>query len=188
MSYIKEILSSMENKIKDNASLQEVSYGKGLIAYSQPDYETALTELKVFAGVIPDNTEVNYYIELLQKMLGKQNKPENANKKPDEFPGLDNSEPDPLLSTMSHEEYIDFKLHAAVMDFNQGHYDSSVKDCLYAIRVDSKKELGYVRLGSAYYALGLEKYALKAWQKALELNPNNSDLKEFMTNKKMPLK
>jgi len=49
-----------------------VAYGKGLLAYSQPDYEAALTQLELYTGIIADNAEVNYYVELLKKMLGRQ--------------------------------------------------------------------------------------------------------------------
>jgi len=48
----------------------------------------------------------------------------------------------------------------------------------------SASELGYIRLGSAYYAMGFEKYALKAWEKALKINPSNADLIEFMGKNK----
>jgi tetratricopeptide (TPR) repeat protein len=204
MLYVKEILSRMQGNIKANAVPTEVAYGKGLLAYSQADYEGALNELEVFAGMIPGNTEVNYYIELLKKMLGKQpakpqEKPSSGgasdktggngdNGQKDEFPGLEDKAADQLLSSMSKEEYINYKLRGAVTDFNQARYDVSVKDCLYVLRVDPNRELGYVRLGSAYYALGLRDYAIKSWQKALQLNPNNADLREFMNEKNMPVK
>ncbi len=202
IAYVKEILSRMQANIKANAAPSEVAYAKGLMAYSVPDYEDALNELQVFAGIIPGNTEVNYYIELLKKMLGKGSaKPqenqsgENGGGKggkgsdqKDEFPGLDDKAPDPMLSNMSRDEYINYKLRNAVTDFNQGYYDLSAKDCLYALRADPNKDLSYVRLGSAYYAMGMRQYAVKAWQKALQLNPGNADLREFMQEKNIPVK
>jgi hypothetical protein len=188
-TYIKEILARMETKVKDNVSPTEVAYAKGLQAYSQPDYNAALTQLEAFAAIIPGNTEVNYYIELLKKMLGKQGTADTGKKDQpqDEFPGLEGQENEPLMASMGKEDYVAFKLRAAVVDFSQGRYDTSVKDCLYALRADPKSEMAHVRLGSAYYAMGLGKYATKAWQKALLLNPNNKDLKEFMQKKGVPL-
>ena len=197
--YIKEIISRMQAKVKENLAASQVAYAKGLLAYSQPDYEGALTQLEAFAGIIADNTEVNYYIELLKKMLGKQNKPVEEKKaqgeqqgqgpqRPDEYPGLEGQGSDPMMANMGREDYISFKLRASLMDFKQGHYDLSVRDCLYVLRQDPNNELAHVRLGSAYYALGMQQYAVKVWQKALQLNPYNADLKEFMQEKNVPIK
>jgi tetratricopeptide (TPR) repeat protein len=195
-SYVKEIIARMQGKVKENLAASQVAYAKGLLAYSQPDYEVALIQLEIFAGIIPDNTEVNYYIELLKKMLGKPGakppeKPAEGSGgkgEGEEFPGLNDKNDDPLLSSMTKEEYASYKLRASLEDFKQGHYESSLKDCLAVIRTDPARELGYVRLGSAYYALGMQQYAAKAWHKALQLNPNNADLKEFMAEKNIPVK
>ena len=40
--------------------------------------------------------------------------------------------------------------------------------------------MGHVRLGSIYYQLGDKYRAKKAWEKALELEPNNPSLKDYL--------
>jgi tetratricopeptide (TPR) repeat protein len=155
-----------------------------------------LTRWEEVANVEPDNPEIAYYVELLRKLLGlNKGDDKNAGDKktkepaektgfkpdsPDYFPGLNDNEIDPDANNMSRDAYVEMKLRAAVIDFSQSRYEASAKDCLFTLRADPENELAYVRLGSAYYAMGFEKYAIKAWEKALRLNPNDADLIEFM--------
>ena len=56
----------------------------------------------------------------------------------------------------------------------------SVEVLTKAIHLDPYVPILYIRLGSVYYKMGLKKDAMDNWQKALELDPYNEQLKDLI--------
>ncbi|CDP10905.1 unnamed protein product [Coffea canephora] len=59
------------------------------------------------------------------------------------------------------------------------HFEEAINDCLKSIEIDPNYSKAYSRLGFAYYAQGKYRDAIdKGFIKALQLDPNNSSVKE----------
>ena len=72
------------------------------------------------------------------------------------------------------------KLKRAQNYFYDKRFDLAVRECDDALVLDPNNELAWVRLGSSYFALGDVDQAREAYLKAMELNPSNESVKEFM--------
>ena len=72
------------------------------------------------------------------------------------------------------------KLKRAQNYFYDKRFDLAVRECDDALVLDPNNELAWVRLGSSYFALGEIDQAREAYQKAMEINPSNESVKEFM--------
>jgi tetratricopeptide (TPR) repeat protein len=188
--YIKKIVNAMQSDILKKESEKKVAYAKGFLNYKEKMYKESLSQLQKFLKYEPYNEEILHYIDLLSKMLGMdQNKQNNGGYGSGNSNGNGNGVEDypfyepnsPNLNGMSSELFISMELQNSVESFNKMSYHSSVTSCLKVLQVDPENELALVRLGSAYYAIGgLDKYALKAWRKAMEINPKNTDIKGFI--------
>ncbi len=75
---------------------------------------------------------------------------------------------------------VDQYLFTALNNIYEGRYDLAVQECGIVLELEPENILAMKRLGSAYYALGRAGKAKKAWQKALRLSPNDSELKGFI--------
>lgn len=64
--------------------------------------------------------------------------------------------------------------------FQAGRFALSARSCEEAIRLEPYSALGHEKLGTAYFAMGLIKKAKEAWARALELNPTNQNLRNFL--------
>jgi tetratricopeptide (TPR) repeat protein len=84
------------------------------------------------------------------------------------------------MQGLTKESIIEVKLQRAVKYFNDKDYEKAIKECREVIELDPNNEMAYVRLGSAYLMFGAQAEAKKIWEKALEINPKNKDLQEFM--------
>ena len=84
------------------------------------------------------------------------------------------------ISPQDMEGVIAIKLYQAVRYFHKGEYDTVVKLCEEVIELDPKEVTAYIRIGSAYYALGVKSQAMKYWKKALEVSPGNKEVLEFL--------
>lgn len=74
------------------------------------------------------------------------------------------------------------KLRRAAKGFYIQQFDMAAKECEEAAVLDEANPVAWTRLGSAYYMMGDKDKAKKAYQKALELNPNDLLTKEFMAS------
>ena len=77
-------------------------------------------------------------------------------------------------------DYVSKKMETALHAIYQKRFANAVKNCQQAIVVNPKEPSAWTRLGSAYFAWGHKDEAKKAYQKALELDPKNENLKKFM--------
>lgn len=65
--------------------------------------------------------------------------------------------------------------------FQKHQLDLALKECREIIALDPSSVIGYVRLGSIYYALGIKLEAVKAWQYASKLDLNNADVRKALS-------
>ena len=65
--------------------------------------------------------------------------------------------------------------------FQKHQLDLALKECREIISLDPSSVIGYVRLGSIYYALGIKLEAVKAWQYASKLDPNSADVRKALS-------
>ena len=68
----------------------------------------------------------------------------------------------------------------AVGHYFAGAYDEAESECLVAIDIAPYLELSFVRLGSIYVKQGRVDEAISAWERALQIEPDNSELREWL--------
>jgi len=64
--------------------------------------------------------------------------------------------------------------------FQEGNYEDAILEFEESIQYNPEIWQTYQFLGSALYAQGKEDAAVRAWEKCLELNPDNEDLKKWL--------
>lgn len=100
------------------------------------------------------------------------------------------SEEDVLGTTKSKEsEKTDnekaFEHYNAGMEASQaGKYEEAIREFKKSLQYNDKIWQTYQYLGSCYYNQGMEQEAVQAYKKALELNPDNRELIEWLNNRK----
>lgn len=72
------------------------------------------------------------------------------------------------------------KLKKSARYFYIQQFDLAGKECEEVTLIDEKNPLGWTRLGSAYFMMGDKDKSKKAFQKALELNPSDPVVKQFL--------
>ena len=72
------------------------------------------------------------------------------------------------------------KLRKAAQGFYIKQFDMAAKECEEVAVLDEENPVAWTRLGSSYFMLGDKEKAKKAYQKALELNPDDRITREFM--------
>lgn len=64
-----------------------------------------------------------------------------------------------------------------------GKYVAAISKCNDVLELDFENTMALTRIGSAYWAMGLEEPARSSWRKALDLDPNNEQLLSFLKRK-----
>jgi len=78
-----------------------------------------------------------------------------------------------------------FEHYNAGMEASQaGKYEEAIEEFRKSLRYNDGIWQTYQYLGSCYYNQGMEEEAVQAYKKALELNPNNRELSEWLKNRK----
>ena len=72
------------------------------------------------------------------------------------------------------------KLRKAAAAFYVQQFDTAVKECEEAVLLDETNPIAWTRLGSAYFMMGDKEKTKTAYRKALELNPNDTVVRQFM--------
>jgi len=75
---------------------------------------------------------------------------------------------------------VEEKLRKADSYFQRLDYEKAAKECEQVLLLEAGSELAWTRLGSASYALGDLQRSKRAFLKALEINPNNASVRDFM--------
>ncbi len=82
---------------------------------------------------------------------------------------------------------VDQKLYRALNYLYNGKYDLAINECKAVLDVEPENVAALTRMGSASYVLGQEEKALRMWMKALEVDPENIELREFLEQKGLDL-
>jgi len=72
------------------------------------------------------------------------------------------------------------KMRKADYNFQLMKFDLAARECEEILLLDEKNSLAWTRLGSAYFAIGDFKRARDAYTTALQIDPNNGSVVEFM--------
>jgi len=72
------------------------------------------------------------------------------------------------------------KLRKAATAFYTQQFDLAVKECEEAVLLDETNSIAWTRLGSAYFMMGDKDKTKRAYKKALEINPGDSVVRQFM--------
>lgn len=78
------------------------------------------------------------------------------------------------------EALVKEKLKKSARYFYIQQFDMSARECEEVTLLDEANPMGWARLGSSYYMLGDKDKARKAYEKALELDPNDRVTAQFM--------
>jgi tetratricopeptide (TPR) repeat protein len=79
-------------------------------------------------------------------------------------------------------DLVEQKLWNSLQYFYDGKYDLVIKECQEVLELEPENILAYKRMGSAYFAMGNKEKAKEIWQKALQIAPDDEELKEFLKN------
>ena len=78
-----------------------------------------------------------------------------------------------------------FEHYNAGMEASQaGRYEEAIREFNKSLQYNDRIWQTYQYLGSCYYNQGMEEEAVQAYKKALELNPDNRELSEWLNNRK----
>lgn len=72
------------------------------------------------------------------------------------------------------------KLRKSEASFQMLEYDKAAKECEQVLLLDENNALAWTRLGSSYFALGDLERSRKAYLRALQINPDNPSVRDFM--------
>ncbi len=84
------------------------------------------------------------------------------------------------ISTINFNNSLN-NLIAANQYIHEKNYKNAIKECKNAIKIFPELALAYEKLGSAYYLDNNYEDALKNWNIALAMNPNNTNLSQFLS-------
>lgn len=65
----------------------------------------------------------------------------------------------------------------------EGKYTSAVEECKEVLDLDPQNVLAMVRMGSAFWAMGMKKNARAIWRQAEKLDPRNQVLRRFLNGR-----
>lgn len=81
---------------------------------------------------------------------------------------------------LSKDAWVVYKLKKSANYFYLKQYNMVVEECSEIVMIDPNNHLALTRLGSAYFMLGDKEKAKYYYEKALEINPNDTITLEFM--------
>jgi len=160
-----------------------------------PDYDEAVKNRNILKKVLEYFKEVrlpllrkaiNFYISnrardslLILTYLSQIYKDKNIEK----FKKYVERKTDKKFDVIKGMNIIESKLVKALNDIYDGRYDRAILECRDILIIDSKNILALKRMGSALYALGRRKEAEKYWKEALKINPDDNEIKDFLSSK-----
>lgn len=128
--------------------------------YLEDRAETAISMLQYIISLQPENVEAHNLLRAISKQRGEKVKTAAVS-----AAGL---------------SFIDKMLYDALNYFYEEKYEMVIKTCQDVLTLEPNNALAHMRLGSAYYAIGQKDIAKEEWLKALEIEPDNPILLEFL--------
>jgi len=110
--------------------------------------------------------------EIIRKKLGEE--PEEA------VPGITKSKESEKTDNEKAFEHYNVGMEAS----QAGRYEEAIREFKKSLQYNDRIWQTYQYLGSCYYNQGMEQEAVQAYKKALELNPGNRELSEWLKNRK----
>ena len=75
---------------------------------------------------------------------------------------------------------IERKIYDARQAVLQGKYDEALTRCQEVINLEPKNITAYEIMGSAFFMMNKPDRAMEVWKKALEIDPTNKVVQEFL--------
>jgi len=135
---------------------------KGITAYLENNPGLALNAIIYATELAPDDINLQQIFEL----MGKEYPDAAAQEK--SIPGM---------------TLVQRKLQQALENIYDGKYVQAIAECNTVLELEDDNVLALLRLGSAYWAMGDTARAKSNWRKALEYDPDNSQILEFLKEK-----
>ncbi|MFA5859240.1 MAG: tetratricopeptide repeat protein [Elusimicrobiota bacterium] len=129
----------------------------GVTKYLEGDAEQAITKITYAYTLDPDNKTIERLLNRLQRETGVK---------------IDTAPPG--MGTL-----VDQKLLQAYIQFSKRDFAGTILLCQEVLSLESRNILAYKRMGTSYLLLGERDKAVKLWEKALEINPNDTALREY---------
>jgi len=80
--------------------------------------------------------------------------------------------------------FVENKQQMTLEAIYEGRYLTAINECTDVLDLEPRNVLAMTRLGSAYFAMNEKEKARQIWTKALQLDPNNNELKRFLYGRK----
>ena len=132
---------------------------KGIINYIEGDIKTAVNALRYAFTLKPEDEKLRQLLKQIESEAGL---------------------PTTGKIVTQGMNFVEQKLYQAVNHFYEGKYDLVITECQEVLNLEPKNPLALMRLGSAFYAIGQKQKARQVWEKLLEIQPDNEQLKEFL--------
>ena len=87
---------------------------------------------------------------------------------------------DPRIRVAEGMSLVEYKLHKALQYFYDSKYAKVIEETNDVLVIDPTNAKAYKRMGSAFYSIGNEEKAVEAWKKSLQLNPADTNLRDFI--------
>lgn len=133
---------------------------KGITAYLENNADLSVNAIRYVTELKPDDTVLQQVFEVISKEF-----PEIAAKE-QSIPGL---------------TLVSKKLQQALENIYEGQYVQAVSACNTILELEEDNVLALSRLGAAYWAIGDFKNAKLAWKKVLIYDPDNIQVREFLS-------
>ncbi|MGM0568730.1 MAG: PorV/PorQ family protein [Elusimicrobiota bacterium] len=86
----------------------------------------------------------------------------------------------PRIRVASGMTLAEYKLHRSLQNFYEAEYSRSIELAQDVLVIEPDNAEAYKRIGSAFYAMGNEERAAEAWEKSLEIDPDDAQLRRFL--------
>jgi tetratricopeptide (TPR) repeat protein len=133
---------------------------EGVSKYVGAEYATSLLCLASALGAHPLDEQLRRFIRAVEKESGFVMDPDNV-RPPDEL--------------------VSLKLDRSEKAFHENRLTDALILCREAVLLAPNNSLGYKRLGSVYYARREADKAREAWVQAFALDPEDAELKDFLS-------
>lgn len=134
----------------------------GISAYVEGDPKTATNVLRYALSLQPQNDTILKMLNRAEKELGERP-----------------TEPEKVGPTAAFG-YLDQKLYRALEYVYGKQYDKAVLECQEVLDLEPNNVTALERMGSALFLMNQRELARKVWTKALEIDPNNTVVREAL--------
>ncbi|MFH1283141.1 MAG: PorV/PorQ family protein [bacterium] len=134
---------------------------KGVSSYVNGDNRTALNALRYAYNKNPSNEKLLYMLNKIEANLG-----ESKTEKP--------------RVSIAGFTLVDQKIYDARQAMYEGKYDQALKRCQEVLDIEPNNVTSLELMGSAFFLIDQKDKARAIWERALEIDPNNKVIPEFL--------